>query len=188
MLVAGGQSGSTAMASSRLLRRRRRLAIFSISDDLATIVKDIFGAFVKGLMPASLTQGVDARRARLRPMWEMTPAQRVAAMYRGELTIEQTLAWAARHPDQVPAVNGDPIMRGEFAFIAVTTRRRASHAPPVTARSTTAATGRSSSTPTRGTRRSGSCTGSDDLVPACPASGLTLAKARQILTNPKAVA
>lgn len=53
-----------------------------------------------------------AKDARLRALWQMTPAQRVAAMRRGELTLEQCAAWAARHPEQVPLLNG------EFEYIA----------------------------------------------------------------------
>jgi hypothetical protein len=56
---------------------------------------------------------VEDRRERLRALWEMTPEARIAAMYRGELTTEQCLAWAARYPQQVPSVNG------EWAFIAM---------------------------------------------------------------------
>jgi len=59
--------------------------------------------------------GLDARRARLRALWQMTPAQRVAAMRRGELTLEQCAAWAARYPEQVPLLNG------EFEYIAALT-------------------------------------------------------------------
>lgn len=42
----------------------------------------------------------------LRALWAMTPAQRVAAMRRGELTVKQCFAWAARHPEQVPTSDG----------------------------------------------------------------------------------
>ena len=52
-------------------------------------------------------QGIRARDARLRALWEMTPAQRIAAMRRGELTLEQCAAWAARYPKQVPMLNGE---------------------------------------------------------------------------------
>ena len=45
----------------------------------------------------------------------MTAAQRIAAMRRGELSLEQCAAWAARHPEQVPLLNG------EFEYIAVLT-------------------------------------------------------------------
>lgn len=51
-----------------------------------------------------------ARAQRLR--WEMSPAQRVEAMRRGELSDEQLTAWSARHPEQVPVLNG------EFEWIA----------------------------------------------------------------------
>jgi hypothetical protein len=45
----------------------------------------------------------------------MSPEQRVAAMRRGELTVEQLAAWSARHPEQVPMLNG------EFEWIAIRT-------------------------------------------------------------------
>jgi len=64
---------------------------------------------------ASFNQMTDAlrvREERLRRLWRMTPTQRVAAMRRGELTLEQCSAWAARHPEQVPLLNG------EFEYIA----------------------------------------------------------------------
>ena len=57
-------------------------------------------------------QAIKERDARLRSLWEMTPAQRVAAMRRGELSLEQCAAWAARYPKQVPLLNG------EFEFLA----------------------------------------------------------------------
>jgi hypothetical protein len=36
----------------------------------------------------------------------MTAAE-LAAMYRGDLTLFQCLAWAARYPDEVPTLNGE---------------------------------------------------------------------------------
>lgn len=67
---------------------------------------------------ACFDQMMDARRARearLRGLWQMTVPQRIAAMRRGELTLEQCAAWAARHPEQVPLLNG------EFEYIAMFT-------------------------------------------------------------------
>jgi hypothetical protein len=58
---------------------------------------------------------LDTRDARLRALWQMTPPQRIAAMRRGELTLEQCSAWAARHPEQVPLLNG------EFEYLAALT-------------------------------------------------------------------
>jgi hypothetical protein len=52
---------------------------------------------------------------RRQALWAMTPAQRVAAMYAGELRLSDCLAWAARYPEQVPTLNG------EWWFIAITT-------------------------------------------------------------------
>ena len=48
-----------------------------------------------------------ARAGRLRSLWQMTPAQRVAAMRRGDLTYEQLAAWSSRHPEQVPTLHGE---------------------------------------------------------------------------------
>ena len=55
----------------------------------------------------SVARAERARAGRLRSLWQMTPAQRVAAMRRGELTYEQLAAWSARHPDEVPVVHGE---------------------------------------------------------------------------------
>lgn len=60
----------------------------------------------------SLRRAERARAGRLRPMWQMTPRQRIAAMRRGQLTYEQLAAWSSRRPEQVPLLNG------EFEWIA----------------------------------------------------------------------
>jgi hypothetical protein len=52
------------------------------------------------------------RQARLQALWRMTPTERIAAMRRGDLSMEQCCAWAARYPRQVPLING------EWEFIA----------------------------------------------------------------------
>jgi hypothetical protein len=62
-----------------------------------------------------LAHAETARLSRLRGLWEMTPAQRSAAMRAGQLTLEQLAAWSARHPDQVALLNG------EFAWLAAKT-------------------------------------------------------------------
>jgi len=59
-----------------------------------------------------LTRITVERGARLEALWRMTPSERIAAIRRGDLTMEQCCAWAARHPRQVPIING------EFEFIA----------------------------------------------------------------------
>lgn len=48
-------------------------------------------------------------------MWDMSVDERVGAMRRGELTLEQCAAWAAHCPEQVPLLNG------EFEYIAAFT-------------------------------------------------------------------
>jgi hypothetical protein len=40
-------------------------------------------------------------------LWRMTAEQRVAAMYAGELSLADCLAWAARYPDEPPTINGE---------------------------------------------------------------------------------
>jgi len=65
---------------------------------------------------SDLLARADARRSmRLDALWRMTPDERVAAMRRGDLTMEQCCAWAARYPHQVP------LLHGEFEFIAAFT-------------------------------------------------------------------
>jgi hypothetical protein len=56
-----------------------------------------------------------AREARLRALWKMTVSQRINAMRKGELSLEQCAAWAARYPEQVPLLNG------EFEYLAAFT-------------------------------------------------------------------
>jgi hypothetical protein len=69
--------------------------------------------------PRSRPRSVVAEHERLdeqlRRLWAMSPSERVAAMRRGELNMRQCCAWAGRHPDQVPLLNG------EFEFIAAYT-------------------------------------------------------------------
>jgi hypothetical protein len=62
-----------------------------------------------------ILQSARTRAARLRRVWEMTAEQRVMAMRRGELSLEQCAAWAARYPEQVPVLNG------EFEYLAAFT-------------------------------------------------------------------
>lgn len=66
-----------------------------------------------GSLYESWTRDRAPHEARLRALWTMTPAQRVAAMYRGELTYQQLAAWAGARPEEVPLLNG------EFWFIAI---------------------------------------------------------------------
>jgi len=65
-----------------------------------------------GTFSELLTRSSAERAARLEALWRMTPTERVAAMRRGDLTMEQCCAWAGRFPRQVP------LLRGEFEFIA----------------------------------------------------------------------
>jgi hypothetical protein len=53
--------------------------------------------------------------AEYRRLWAMTPAQRVAAMWRSELTVRQLCQWSSRAPREIP------LLGGEFAWIAMHT-------------------------------------------------------------------
>jgi len=55
------------------------------------------------------------RDERTRALWEMTPEERVEAMWGNRLTGSELLDWARRQPHEVPLVEG------EFAFIALNT-------------------------------------------------------------------
>jgi hypothetical protein len=57
----------------------------------------------------------EAHRELSQALWAMTPAQRQAAMWAGELTESQLYEWAARARQEVP------LIEGEFAFIAART-------------------------------------------------------------------
>ena len=61
-------------------------------------------------IPAAASLRIDPER--LERMWALSPAERVAAAQRGQLTLGEMLRWAARAPaGEVPLVNG------EFFFI-----------------------------------------------------------------------
>lgn len=61
------------------------------------------------------SRNVGLRQARLRSLWQLAPSERVAAMRRGELTLEQCAPWAARYPEQMPLINR------EFEYLAAFT-------------------------------------------------------------------
>ena len=65
---------------------------------------------------AASRTGATAAAARLEALWAMTPAERVAAYGRGELSLGACLAWARRHPHEIPIAAG-----GEWHFIAART-------------------------------------------------------------------
>jgi hypothetical protein len=46
-------------------------------------------------------------------LWAMSPAERIAAMNEGRLSLTQLTAWSARRPSEVPLIGG------EFAYIAM---------------------------------------------------------------------
>jgi hypothetical protein len=69
----------------------------------------------QSLLIDQIFQDLDARGARLRTLWQMTAAQRIAAMRRGVFSFVPWGGGPARHPEQVPLLNG------EFEYIAVLT-------------------------------------------------------------------
>ena len=56
-----------------------------------------------------------SRAEQRRALWAVSPAEREAAMWRGELTNAQLWEWARRRPEEIPQING------EWAFIALQT-------------------------------------------------------------------
>ena len=57
----------------------------------------------------------EARQLQLDALWAMSPAQRVAAMWRGDLTLFQLTRWSSRAQHEVP------LLGGEFAWIVMRT-------------------------------------------------------------------
>jgi hypothetical protein len=60
-------------------------------------------------------ESLRTRDGRLPALWQMTVAQRVAAMRRDPRTLEHCSMWAARYPEQVP------LLGGEFEYLALLT-------------------------------------------------------------------
>lgn len=71
------------------------------------------------ILDESIVARVDEAKERERELsealWAMTPAERQAAMWQGELTQAQLYEWAKRAREEVPLIDG------EFAFIAAQT-------------------------------------------------------------------
>jgi hypothetical protein len=57
----------------------------------------------------------DSREQQLAALWAMRPAERVAAMWRGDLTLYQLARWSSRAQHEVP------LLGGEFAWIVMRT-------------------------------------------------------------------
>jgi hypothetical protein len=64
--------------------------------------------------PAQTQQPTSADEE-LRALWTMTAAQRITAMWRGQLTRRQLSKWTSRTPYEVP------LLGGEFAWIVMRT-------------------------------------------------------------------
>ena len=57
----------------------------------------------------------EAREQQLDALWAMSPTERVAAMWRGDLTLYQLARWSSRAQHEVP------LLGGEFAWIVMRT-------------------------------------------------------------------
>jgi len=62
----------------------------------------------------AVVAGTPEQRAASAALWAMTPQQRIAAMWRGELSILQLTEWSRRAPQEVPTING------EFVYVVMT--------------------------------------------------------------------
>ena len=65
-------------------------------------------------IPSARHQRPD-RRKELRTLWAMTRDERIAAMWRSELTLRQLCQWSSRAQHEVP------LLGGEFAWIVMRT-------------------------------------------------------------------
>ena len=61
----------------------------------------------RATLPEQTIRDLKGREARLEKLWKMTASQRINAMRKGELSLEQCAAWAARYSEQVPLLNGE---------------------------------------------------------------------------------
>lgn len=57
----------------------------------------------------------ETREQQLDALWAMTPAERIGAMWRGDLTLYQLARWSSRAQHEVP------LLGGEFAWIVMRT-------------------------------------------------------------------
>lgn len=117
-----------------------------------------------------LTDQITEQAQQLRSLWQMKPAERLAAFHRGELTREQLFAWAGRCRDEVPTING------EFAFIAASTPE-ACVACPVCGDDEVSLTAGAAFAKHPDHRHPYDYKNPTAVRPVCPASGLTAADA-----------
>lgn len=68
-----------------------------------------------GPLPRCLGLEVDDEAQELHELWSMSPAERVAAMWRGQLSLYQLCKWSAHRPNEVP------LLGGELAWIVMRT-------------------------------------------------------------------
>jgi hypothetical protein len=64
------------------------------------------------------------RQSQREALWELTPEQREAAMWRRELSLFQLTEWSAKRPHEVPRIATDLTVAGEpgeFAWIVMMT-------------------------------------------------------------------
>jgi hypothetical protein len=66
-------------------------------------------------LPRCLRLHAGEEAQELGELWSMSAAERVAAMWRGELSLYQLCKWSSRAPEEVP------LLSGELAWIAIRT-------------------------------------------------------------------
>jgi hypothetical protein len=55
----------------------------------------------------SADAAVGVSRDQYQELWAMTPAEQIAAMWRGELTVRQLCQWSSRAQHEVPLLGGE---------------------------------------------------------------------------------
>jgi hypothetical protein len=66
-------------------------------------------------LPRCLGLDIGDEAQELHELWSMSPAERVAAMWRGQLSLHQLSKWSSHRPHEVP------LLGGELAWITMRT-------------------------------------------------------------------
>jgi hypothetical protein len=72
------------------------------------------GATSRAVLALNIPAG-DTRERQLDALWAMSTAERIDAMWRGDLTLFQLTSWSSRAQREVP------LLAGEFAYIVMRT-------------------------------------------------------------------
>jgi hypothetical protein len=109
----GRIGGSVNLSVADAPRRRRGLAQ-ATDPQGATMLEQTTRTVSRTDLALNVPVG-DARQSQLDSLWAITADERVAAMWRGDLTLFQLTSWSSRAQHEVP------LHGGEFAYIVMRT-------------------------------------------------------------------